>query len=105
MKDIKKILFPTDFSAMSVMGYKYCLNIARQLGASVDVLHVYRVDFGGSLPDLMSYKMAEERQQKAKSNLEAFAFFQNVKNRNYTKENQNYTEGLDIDTHLALGLP
>lgn len=98
MKNIKKILYPTDFSAMSIMGYKYCLNLARQLGARVDVLHVYRVDLGVPVPDAMAYTLVEERKNNAHLKLGVFAYLTQA-------EDKSILEGLDIHAHAAVGLP
>jgi nucleotide-binding universal stress UspA family protein len=98
MNSIKRILYPTDFSAMSMMGYKYCLNLARQLGARVDVLHVYRVDLGVPVPDAMSYTLVEERKNNAHLKLGVFAHLTQ-------SEDKSLLEGLDIHAHAAVGLP
>lgn len=98
MNNIKRILYPTDFSAMSMMGYKYCLNLARQLGARVDVLHVYRVDLGVPVPDAMSYTLVEERKNNAHLKLGIFAHLTQ-------SEDKTLLEGIDIHAHAAVGLP
>jgi len=98
MKPIKKILYPTDFSAMSVLGYQYCLNLARQLNARVDVLHVYRIDLGVPVTDPIAYKMIEERKENAHLKLGKFAHLQKT-------GNQKLTEGLTIHAHASVGLP
>jgi nucleotide-binding universal stress UspA family protein len=98
MKPIKRILYPTDFSAMSVLGYQYCLNLARQLNARVDVLHVYRIDLGVPVTDAIAYKMIEGRKENAHLKLGKFVHLQK------TKDND-LTEGLDIHAHASVGLP
>ncbi|WMX12637.1 MULTISPECIES: universal stress protein [unclassified Aureispira] len=98
MKPIKRILYPTDFSAMSVLGYQYCLNLARQLKARVDVLHVYRIDLGVPVTDPIAYKMIEERKENAHLKLGRFAHLQKT-------GQQKLTEGLDIHAHASVGLP
>lgn len=98
MKPIKRILYPTDFSAMSVLGYQYCLNLARELKARVDVLHVYRIDLGVPVTDAIAYKMIEERKENAHLKLGKFAHLQKTRN-------QKLTEGLDIHAHASVGLP
>jgi nucleotide-binding universal stress UspA family protein len=42
---IKKILCPVDFSNHSERALRFALGLAEQLGAMVDVLHVYHVPF------------------------------------------------------------
>lgn len=98
MKPIKRILYPTDFSAMSALGYQYCLNLARQLNARVDVLHVYRIDLGVPVTDAIAYKMIEERKENAHLKLGRFAHLQKSKN-------NALTEGLEIHAHASVGLP
>lgn len=98
MKSIKKILYPTDFSAMSMMGYKYCLNLARQLGARVDVLHVYKVDLGVPVADAMSYTLVEERKNNAQLKLGVFAHLTQ-------SEDKSLLEGVEIHAHATVGLP
>lgn len=98
MKSIKKILYPTDFSAMATIGYKYCLNLARQLGARVDVLHVYRIDFGVPVTDAIAHRMIDERRRDAQLKLASFAHLQK-------EGNQKIAEGVDIHAHTSVGLP
>ena len=98
MKEIKKILFPTDFSAMATMGYKYCLKLAKQLGASIDVLHVYRSDLSVPVPEKAAQKIIEERKRNAQLKLGAFAHLQKSKQKDLT-------EGIEIVAHSAVGLP
>lgn len=98
MKPIKRILYPTDFSAMSALGYQYCLNLARQLNARVDVLHVYRIDLGVPVTDAIAYKMIEERKENAHLKLGRFAHLQKSKN-------NSLTENLEIHAHATVGLP
>jgi nucleotide-binding universal stress UspA family protein len=98
MKRIKRILYPTDFSAMSVLGYQYCLNLARELKARVDVLHVYRIDLGVPVTDAIAYKLIEARKENAQLKLGKFAHLQKAKN-------QQLIEGLDIHAHTSVGLP
>ncbi|BDS10479.1 universal stress protein [Aureispira anguillae] len=98
MKPIKRILYPTDFSAMAIIGYKYCLNLARQLGARIDVLHVYRIDLGVPVNDLIAYKMIDERKRSAQLKLGSFAHLQKT-------GEQDLTEGLDIHAHTSVGMP
>ncbi len=97
MKPIKKILYPTDFSERSVLGYRYCLQLARQLQASVHVLHVYRIDLGVPVTDAIAYKMIEERKKVTHFKLGSFAHLQ--------KSGQHkLAEGLDIHAHVAVGM-
>lgn len=98
MKAIKNILYPTDFSERSRVGYHYCLKLARQLKASVHVLHVYRIDLGVPVTDAIAYKMIEERKKNTHFKLGSFAHLQK-------SGHQKLTEGLDIHAHAAVGMP
>lgn len=40
MKQIKKILVPTDFSEHSIAAYKHAQQIAKQFGAKIDLVHI-----------------------------------------------------------------
>lgn len=97
MKAIKSILYPTDFSERSKLGYHYCLQLARQLQASVHVLHVYRIDLGVPVTDAIAYKVIEERKKNAYFKLGSFAHLQK-------SGHQKLTEGLDIHAHATVGM-
>ncbi len=72
MKALNRILFPTDFSEMSKAAYKVALELAQKHGASVEVLHVYRGDFGVPVPEVMGYEMLEARRAEAVKKMENF---------------------------------
>lgn len=97
MKAIKNILYPTDFSERSILGYRYCLQLAKQLQAKVHVLHVYRVDLGVPVTDAIAYKMIEDRKKNTHFKLGSFAHLQKT-------GHQNLTEGLEIHAHVAIGM-
>ena len=52
---MKKILFPTDFSAIANNAFRYALRIAQQVGAELHVLHTYELPHikGAHLPSTM----------------------------------------------------
>lgn len=87
---MKKILFPTDFSALAAIAYQYCLKIAKQLEASVHVLHVYRGDFTVPVPEVMAYKLLEERKQATTKQMKAFV--------------ANNPEQIRVSTSVEMGL-
>lgn len=97
MISIKKILYPTDFSPRALHGYRYCLQLARQLGASVHVLHVYRIDMGVPVTDAIAYKMVEERKKNTQYELGRFAFLKKTRQ-------ESLAEGLNIHVHTAPGM-
>ena len=43
MATLKKILAPTDFSDLSARGVRYACQLAKEVGAELIVLDVYRV--------------------------------------------------------------
>jgi len=45
---MKKILFPTDFSPASKNAFKYAIALAKEIGAKIEVIHVYLVPFTGT---------------------------------------------------------
>lgn len=45
---MKKILFPTDFSPAAHNAYQYAISLAKEIGAKIDLIHVYPVPFTGS---------------------------------------------------------
>ena len=69
---IHKILIPTDFSPLAKGAFTYGLHVAQALGAEVEVLHVYRGDFGVPVPEVMAYQMLDSRRQHAENLLKAF---------------------------------
>jgi nucleotide-binding universal stress UspA family protein len=50
-KEMKTILFPTDFSEAAEKAFVYALNFAKKIGASITTLHVYE------LPDIRGVKL------------------------------------------------
>jgi nucleotide-binding universal stress UspA family protein len=99
MPTIKKILFPTDFSKMSMQGYLYCLNIAKLFEASIDVVHIYRTDLNIPTTSEFGLKMMEQRKQNIALELGKFTNLQE------NKEQQNLLNGVTLKMHTYLGLP
>lgn len=95
---IKKILFPTDFSAMAVMGYKYCLELAKAWNASVHVLHVYRADLSVPVPNAVGHKLIDERRRNTQLKLGQFTYLKN-------NGDASLLEGVEVHAHAAAGLP
>lgn len=93
-----RILFPTDFSAMSVMAYKQCLQIANQYNAEVHVLHVYRSDLTLPMPEPKAVSLMDQRKRHLRQKLAKFAHLA------ADKINQVLVFDLDIKTHLMSGL-
>jgi nucleotide-binding universal stress UspA family protein len=56
---MKKILFPTDFSKTSENAFRYALNVAKQLGASISTVHAYTAPAVVSAPTVMAEEMAD----------------------------------------------
>jgi nucleotide-binding universal stress UspA family protein len=72
MKQLKKILFPTDYSLMAKGAFVYALKLAKQFGAKIKVVHVYRADFGVPVPETVAYQMLEARKEEAEKNMSFF---------------------------------
>lgn len=84
MQPIQRILVPVDFSSHSQEALDYAVELAKSLGASVDLLHCYRVNlavispYGPTLPpnfeaDLRqaaSEKLGEWREKASKDGVE-----------------------------------
>lgn len=97
MVAIKTILYPTDFSPRALHGYRYCLQLAKKLGASVHVLHVYRIDMGVPVTDAIAYRMVNERKKNTRYELGNFAYLKKTRQ-------ESLTEGIDIHIHTAAGM-
>jgi nucleotide-binding universal stress UspA family protein len=72
MKTLNRILFPTDFSEMAKGAYKVALELAQKFGAKVEVLNVFRGDFGVPVPEVMAYEMLEARREEASNRMSKF---------------------------------
>lgn len=73
MAEIKKILFPTDFSSGSGEVLSYALSLAKKYGASIDVIHVVHqiADMTNFYVPHMSFDVIEkEMVDAARQNLE-----------------------------------
>lgn len=67
MSEIKKILFPTDFSETAEDVLSYALSLARKYGAKIDVLHVIHefADMTGFYVPHISYDVLEKEMEDA----------------------------------------
>lgn len=75
MKDIKKILFPTDFSEGSDEVFSYVLSMAKKFRASIDIIHVIHefADITGFYVPHISYDVLEkEMEEAAFKNMKSF---------------------------------
>ena len=79
-KPMKKILFPTDFSATSNKAFIYALNIADHLGATITTLHVYQ-------------KPIEAQNYPGVDTQEIFKDFDLAEFQNYKDALQEWTQG------------
>ena len=91
---IQRILVPVDFSAHSHKALEYALDLAKSVGATIDLLHCYRVNIGvvsGYAPALPMNYEADLRQaagNELREWLEKAA-----------------TSGVEIDEHLRTASP
>lgn len=72
MKVLNQILFPTDFSENAKAAFLYTLQMAKETGASVKVVHIYRGDFGVPVPEIIGYQMLEARKDEANLKMSEF---------------------------------
>jgi len=93
-----RVLFPTDFSEMSVAAYKECLKIAKAYEAEVYVIHVYRSDLTLPLPEPKAVSLMDQRKRHLRQKLGRFAHL--IDNH----KDQLLTFDLDIKTYLISGL-
>ncbi len=95
MREIKSILFATDFSESSDYAFQYALSMARQYGARLGLVHVINepVDLRGFyVPHISFDKLEEEIEEGAQKMMEKFC-------RTYVKD---FT---DYDTFIVPGIP
>ncbi|MDH3975747.1 MAG: universal stress protein [Deltaproteobacteria bacterium] len=95
MKDIKKILFPTDFSEGSDEVFSYVLALAKKFNASIDILHVIHefADITGFYVPHISYDVLEkEMEEAAFKNMKRFC-------------DKNIDSGINYTIHTKKGAP
>lgn len=88
MQPIKKIVCPTDFSDASRTAATKALDLARQLGASVEFVHTYQLAGFASPTSALAADVARE----ARAELEAFVAALP-------------STGVTVDSHLRVGVP
>lgn len=72
MKAIKKILFPTDFSDTAQNAFRYCLRIADEYKANIELLHVIYPEYQPMDIPVMATKAIKDRADAARSVLQDF---------------------------------
>ena len=72
MKMIKKILFPTDFSATAQNAFRHCLLLAGQYGADIDVLHVIFPEYEALDLPVMAAQATKEKAETARAVMKTF---------------------------------
>ncbi len=72
MQPIKTILFPTDFSETAQNAFRYCLWLADQWGASVELLHVVFPEYDALDLPVMATKATQEKVETARTVLQTF---------------------------------
>lgn len=93
MTSVDTILFPTDLTGDAHMAFVYTLEIARQTGSAIHILHAIEepYDFATRLEETM-----EALEEEAEEKMEGL--------RNYLRENSEYSD-LDVAWHLKRGRP
>ena len=72
---MKKILFPTDFSPAAANAFLYAHSMAEDLGARVDVIHIFHLPIGdaSNIPPEYIQNMLDEAEADALEKLREFA--------------------------------
>ncbi|MFA5515713.1 MAG: universal stress protein [Desulfuromonadales bacterium] len=94
-KDLKSILFATDFSEGSDYAFQYAFSLAKQYGARLNLIHVINepVDLRGFyVPHISFDKLEEEIEEGARKMMEKFC-------RNHIRNFDNF------DTFIVPGIP
>ena len=73
--DMKKILFPTDFSKAAEHAFGYVVALAEKLDAQIDLVHIYPLPFidATNVPPSYVEKMMKEKELVVAKKLEEFA--------------------------------
>jgi nucleotide-binding universal stress UspA family protein len=66
MKSINKILFPTDFSETAQNAFRYCLILADQCGANIELLHVVYPEYETLDLPVLAAKATQDRAEAAR---------------------------------------
>ena len=71
---MKKILFPTDFSATAENALHFALALAKKLSARVDLINIYQLPFASAsdVPPEMIHKMLDSKKAVVEEKLHAF---------------------------------
>jgi nucleotide-binding universal stress UspA family protein len=72
MQKIKKILFPTDFSETAQNAFRYCIAIADQYEASIELLHVVFPEYEALDLPVMAAQATKERVELAQALTKTF---------------------------------
>lgn len=74
MLNMKKILFPTDFSEVAANAFRYTIELAKAVDATIDVVNVYNLPVidATNLPAGYVEQMLEEKQALVQGKLDAF---------------------------------
>lgn len=72
MRMIKKILFPTDFSATAQNAFRHCLLLADKYGADIEVLHVIFPEYEALDLPVMAAQATKEKAEAARAAMKAF---------------------------------
>lgn len=72
MSEIKKILFPTDFSPTAQNAFKHCLILADHYQAKVEVLHVVFPEYAAMDVPVVSMETTREKAETARAVMHSF---------------------------------
>lgn len=71
-QNIKKILFPTDFSDTAQNAFRYCLTLADRYHASIQLLHVIYPEYAAADLPVMASKATENKASAAREVMKTF---------------------------------
>lgn len=72
MQEIKKILFPTDFSTTAQNAFRYCIWLADRWEARIELLHVVFPEYDALDLPVMATKATQDKVEAARSLLQTF---------------------------------
>ncbi len=72
MKSIRKILFPTDFSDAALNAFRYCLLLADEVKADIELLHVIYPEYENLDVPVVASKATNNKIDAAKYTLQSF---------------------------------
>lgn len=98
MLSLKRIIVPTDYSAFSANAFRYALQLAPNLAAVIDVIHVWSAPYFG--PEYEDLPVGDERKS-------LFALIRDRANEEMAQfvSQETVPENVQVNTHVHSGEP